>query len=62
MKAVALDKVNEILEKWSDELIGKVRDIEGEPVDLETAVNILDNMQNDINTLRVYNIIVKERA
>ena len=60
MKMVPLDKVNEVLEKWSDTLIDRVRNTEGQSVPLETAIDILDNLQDDMNKLRSYNVVTRE--
>ena len=60
MKMVPLDKVNEVLEKWSDTLIDKVRESDGQTVTLDTAITILDNLQDDMNRLRSYNVVTRE--
>lgn len=59
MKMLALDQVNSVLEKYSDMLIDKVRERDDEMVTLETAIDILDHMQTEMNELKTYNVTTR---
>ena len=59
MKMLALDQVNSVLEKYSDMLIDKVRERDDEMVTLETAIDILDHMQAEMNELKTYNVTTR---